>query len=358
MYHHRHNHRIRNVNVFRTILGIGKIKDIQIRGGFEWWFQSWIDPHLEYMDIHVDVKDVNITHMKKIEGLVRHVFPHLPESCWCREMSNCVQHYCHLDFPENYRHRHPDQSIVNVPVKRYRYQYQGHTYHIKITHLIGTDDHDHIITHLYLLSPKVCLSIKGFHCILVMTHGDSPHVADSADVNTFHAFGRPQIPSYTSGIEIKIMLQYLTDHIDQLGIRTIEINDNNHYIWHENHAKSLHLEKSRQLEGMFPYYMQFGFMPKFLSAYQKIVSNRQRLSKMTARDHYHTTTIFCHVPLFTLKEVQYVETHLDQPISRIFRYLSRANRTSYSHMYQAMFEIIELSQLNGDELIYVYHIDT
>ena len=178
MYHHMYDVHSHNIHVFKTILGVDQTMYhyYRIWRGIEMWFQSWIEPHLWYMDVKTDVKDIDVKYQNGVCP-VRHVFPHLPIDCWCREMSNCIQHYCHLDFPENYQHRHPDQSIVNIHVKRYTYHHDDQPDHVKITHLLGIDRNDAIIGHIYLLSPITIQNPAEIHCILVMIPVDQSHVA-------------------------------------------------------------------------------------------------------------------------------------------------------------------------------------
>ena len=153
------------------------------------------------------------------------------------------------------------------------------------------------------------------------------------------------------------MLHFLREYASQLGIDTVEIIDNDYYIRQMSHAKTFHLEKSCQLGGKYPYYMQFGFKPKLLSAYRKLIRNRRRMSKMTPRD-YLGLLDFCQLYRFAPEDVDYVKQHLDDPLSKVIQYISRVNCKDYLYMYQIMFEELALSPLDEDQLIYVYHIET
>ena len=72
---------------------------------------------------------------------------------------------------------------------------------------------------------------------------------------------------------IYIMLDFLTRNQQALGLTTVELTDNSHFRCSEDRSRSLQLGFSRQLEGEKPYYMQFGFVPKYRSAIHKLQRN-------------------------------------------------------------------------------------
>ena len=57
------------------------------------------------------------------------------------------------------------------------------------------------------------------------------------------------------------MIQFLKRYASQLGITHIEVTDSSLFHCPTNHHFSIPLEMSRQLEGQYPYYVQFGLNP-------------------------------------------------------------------------------------------------
>ena len=79
---------------------------------------------------------------------------------------------------------------------------------------------------------------------------------------------------------MEIMTEFLIEHRRELGITQIELTDNSRYRCPDHRQSSIILEKSRQLEGEDPYYMQFGYYPKYLGSRNKLVDNKHRMSRL------------------------------------------------------------------------------
>lgn len=342
----------RNARILRDALNISikQSRPNPYRFGFLNWFQMWFEPHLWYIKSQDPEKSI--------------YFPHLSMKAWSDGQLKREYGYCLIHQPEDYYKRHPERSqqgggeIMNLK-RIYQYNVNGVRYRTKIVHLIATDTNDEFVGHIYLMSP---IEHNTTHrCVHVMISKNDPHVADLSDVNTRYTCSDEYVhdwvqgdPPQAGGVYVRLMLRFLERHARELDIQTVELTDNAFYQCVENCVFRIHLEQSRQLEGEYPYYVQFGFMPKYLSAYQKLVHNRTVIGKLMTRD-YPRLLILCHAH-FTREQVRYVRRNQGQLLSDTLRYLSRVDCKSYSYIYQNVFEDLHLSQLEENEMIYVYRI--
>ena len=100
----------RNLKTLKNLLDLVQITDNE----FERWFQSWIEPHLWYVDIGTDVETHNPPWARLYTKFISHVFPHVPQSDWGKHLDRYRRHYCRLNLPNDYlqrRHDHNDFSI-------------------------------------------------------------------------------------------------------------------------------------------------------------------------------------------------------------------------------------------------------
>ena len=151
---------------------------------------------------------------------------------------------------------------------------------------------------------------------------------------------------------MRIMIDFLKTHQQDLEIQLIELDDNSHHRCHENPSDSIGLELSRQLEGDQPYYTQFGFQPKERSARQKLLHNHQRMSQIKTVQ-YPILLDLCRTHGFKPDLLDYIHRHRTDPMIKTLKYLSRHDCSKYSEIYRVLFRNFGLEQLGGNETIYI-----
>ena len=145
-----------------------------------------------------------------------------------------------------------------------------------------------------------------------------------------------------------MITQYLKENKDLLGINRIEFHDNSHFRCPENRNISIQLELSRQLEGQYPYYVQFGYIPAHKSSRLKLMRNRQKMSQYKTSDYPLKELCGGRCPPDLL---EYVEQHQTQPLSETLRYISRHYCQIYGKFYRTIFDDCGLHELNSP----IYH---
>ena len=123
------------------------------------------------------------------------------------------------------------------------------------------------------------------HYVWVMILRDNPKVADLSDVNKYYQCTDRGNPINAGGLYVKLMIRFLKDNKDQFGIDQIEVTDLSQYHCPQKWYASLRLELSRQLEGRYPYYVQFGFQPKTKKNFKILMENRRIMSQLLTGDH-------------------------------------------------------------------------
>ena len=216
------------------------------------------------------------------------------------------------------------------------------------------DDNDIEIAEILLISPKSSGKIK--QCILVkITKGNE--TADLIDLNTkFNCTDHYENPSKagevfesssfsTKSIFLKCILEYLTVHKDDLGISRVELADmSKKLIKFDYDQYAIELEQSRQLEGKYPYYMSFGFIPVYTSALIKLQENKGIMNDLYTE---YLNIIGYHKDL-----KEYVENHKNQLMKETIKYIRDNYQLIYITSYKRLFEVFNLKKLEDDEIRY------
>jgi hypothetical protein len=270
-------------------------------------------------------------------------FLHKPASLWDTSVFNTYPDVCYL---------HNAQQEGGGYINRY-YQYisdNGTKYIAKIASLIATNKRAEIIGNIFLLSPTH--KNKNISCVEVIILRSNPKVADISGVNNHYSCTNHGDPPSAGHIYIRMMLQFLKERADQLGITQVELSDCSSYKCPERPTVSIPLEFGRQLEGKDPYYMQFGFRPKSERSVIILANNRQKMSQLLTGDQILSD--FCVKYGCTHKIKKYINEHKNQPMTETIKYISRHNCVFYGMVCHYLFKMIGLKELKN--LTYVMKI--
>ena len=186
-------------------------------------------------------------------------------------------------------------------------------------------------------------------CIFAIIHDG---IADLCDLNINHnCTDQKETPPKIGALYVELITFYLKENKDLLKIHSIEFHDNSHFRCPDDRSMSLHLELSRQLEGLDPYYMQFGYRPKQPSSQKVLDQNKQIMSQ-------YKTSDFPFKELYQVSNCppnlsEYVNQHQTQPLSRTLRYISHHYCQFYTSIYRMIFDRCGLRPLNHP----IYHME-
>jgi hypothetical protein len=225
-------------------------------------------------------------------------------------------------------------------------------YHIRIRYMELTDAQDEHIGKLYLMSP-----VDDNHehrCVYARIKKLHPNVVELQDlVLANNCTDLHKTPPKIGRVYVEVMTEFLISHHKELGINRIELTDNAHYRCPSDRHLSIHLEKSRQLEGYDPYYTQFGYHPKYRGSQQKLEYNKQKMSKIMTRDDYGLKQL-CLAHGCNEEVNNYIQTHPDRRISTTLKYVGLYDCVAYYHIYDTLFKNCKLKEL--DYPVYVMNL--
>jgi hypothetical protein len=256
---------------------------------------------------------------------------------------------CYLKFPERPILGSQFGGFGEDMKREYRYQHKigGITCTSKITCLYATDENDEELAQFYLLSPQ--RKINDLNCAFAKIEKNKATVVDMVSFSNKYSCTDHGDPPKAGRIYVTMMLQFLAEHKEQLGIKRFELGDDSKHHCRENHLSFIPLEIGRQLAGNFPYYMQFGFRPKYKKNMKILERNRQIMSSIIT----HQIDL---VKLFGAIEipediVTYFETHKEQPLTRTMLYINQTNCVFYSSICDGMFNYLKLTRLEHPEYV-------
>lgn len=180
--------------------------------------------------------------------------------------------------------------------------------------------------------------LKENRCIFARITKNEPNIVELMDlILANNCTDLHKTPHKIGRIYIDVMTQYLIEHQQELGINRIELTDNAHYRCPQQRHLSIHLEKSRQLEGDDPYYMQFGYHPKYSGSSRKLINNKQRMLRIKTSDDMGLIQA-CQFTKCSQKIMDYIHTHQDQSLSKTLKYLGRSDCVTYYEIHQRLFK--------------------
>lgn len=237
----------------------------------------------------------------------------------------------------------------------YTYVYDGRPYRVKIRDIEFTDDpdQDQSLGEIYLMSP-LDNRVKR-RCIFGRILREDPKVVELVDlVSAFNCTDQLKTPPKIGRVYVQMMTQFLIENHKRLGINRIEFTDNAHYRCQQNRSYGLHLEQSRQLVGEDPYYIQFGYVPKYKSSRQKLLKNQQIMLHLLTKDDNRLLSL-CYDVDCDPRIVEYIKNHQDQLMIETLRYISRTDCVLFVRIYTILFERYGLKELENP--IYVMNIE-
>lgn len=247
------------------------------------------------------------------------------------------------DIGESYLYESHQQSGGGDYI--YTEQYGSQTYHVRIRYLEIINDQEDEIGKLYLMSPTD--DENKHRCVYARINRNKPKVVDLHDlILTYNCTDLHETPPKIGYIYVQIMTQFLIIHHEELGINKIELFDNARYRCPENRQLSVHLEKSRQLEGKYPYYMQFGYKPKYKSSMTKLLSNRKKMKNILTRD-YKDLEDLCRINKCDQTVMTYIQTHQEQSMSKTLEYIGHYDCLAYIRIYEILFMNCGLKELEN-----------
>ena len=189
------------------------------------------------------------------------------------------------------------------------------------------------------------------NCVYGRITKERPNVVELQDlVLAFNCTDYHATPQKIGKIYVSVMTQFLIEHHQQLGITQIELVDNAHYRCPKKRGVILQLEKTRQLEGNDPYYMQFGYFPQFRGTANKLAYNKHRMSQILTKDVLELNPL-CQYLHCQPEILQYIQDHQEQPMSETMKYIGRSDCVLYAEIHGPMFKNCGLKEL--EQPIYV-----
>ena len=248
----------------------------------------------------------------------------------------------------------PSEQIDGSPLDYIYTRSDGHQeYHLRIRYITLRDRSDQYLGHIYLISSVD--DDSEYHCVYGRINVERPKVVELLDlILAYNCTDYHSTPHKIGRIYVSVMTQFLIEHHQRLGINRIELVDDAHYRCPKRSDDVLQLEKTRQLEGEDPYYMQFGYRPQFRRMADKLVYNKHVMSQILTKD------ILCLIPLCQAHRcqpdiLQYVKDHQEQPLSQTMKYIGRFECVMYARIYRQMFDNCGLKEL--EQPIYVMDLD-
>lgn len=218
-------------------------------------------------------------------------------------------------------------------------------YHVRIRHLDLRNVKGEQSGQIYLMSPID--DNQEHRCVYAKILKSCPNVVELKDlILSYNCTDLHKTPPQIGKIYVEIMTQFLIEHQQELGIDTIELIDNAHYRCPNNRQLSIQLEKSRQLEGDDPYYMQFGYRPKYQKSSRKLWYNKNKMSQILTKDDYGLKQL-CQIYECGQKIIDYIDTHQEQFLSQTLKFISRQNCEMYYQIYPHMFKKCGLKELES-----------
>ena len=330
----------RHPPIFWEIFGVGSsLEEEPQRRAIEKWYLANISDHLWYY------RDPEVHFINK------------PPYMWDQYTQSKNPNQCRLSMSEQFGsfEEHTKSNLSQIGGARgqrfYQYRDGENIYRVKIVYLSVTDSRDGILGEAYLMSPLEYKTKR--RCVLVMIIRDNPKVADLSDVNTYFPCTDRGKPPHAGGLYVNVMTQFLRSNKEQFGIDRIEVTDLSQSHCPQKWYASFYLEMSRQLEGRYPYYVQFGFQPKTRRNLRILNENHQIMSQLLTGNHNYFYRI-CRDSGCSPEVVDYIASHMDQPMTKTIRYLSRMDCVFFSEVCRTLFKRFGLTSL--DEPIYVLRI--
>lgn len=170
----------------------------------------------------------------------------------------------------------------------------GINYQILIRKFDLIEEDGNTVSEIHIMTPQVKLEINGNvsksksirlnKCIVVKIF-KGHNVAEIYDVvGDKNCTDQPDLPEKAGRIYLSVIIDYLKRHKDIYQIQSIELSDTSTkkitgFLPLFSPIK-INLEKSRQLEGQYPYYMDLNFQPKKQSARIKLSQNHDKMRIM------------------------------------------------------------------------------
>jgi len=309
-----------NSLIFCDIFGISSSI---LRREVEKWYRSVIEQHLWY------VRDPTLR------------FIHRPPYLWDKKLLSKQPMMCYLTIG--------DQTGGTRGRRFYQYRYAGKKFHVKITYLTASDSKGDVLADIFLMSPTEYNTSK--HCVWVSILRDNPTVADISDVNNYYqCTDHINQPPQVGRVYVRLMLKFLKTYASDFGINTVELADTSSYRCPDNRNISIPLEMSRQMEGCYPYYIQFGFRPKSRKNLAILKQNRQIMSTILTCDGNQIFNFFREIGC-SQKISDYIASHQAQLMSETLKYISRTDCVFYGKICHILFEKFGLKEL--EKPIYV-----
>lgn len=225
----------------------------------------------------------------------------------------------------------------------YTTTHEGQEYHVKIRDLILSDEYNQNHEEIYIMSPLNGNVTR--RCVFAKILKEDPHTAILDDLILAHnCTDLSKTPPKLGWVYVNMMTHFLVTNHERLGIKRIELTDNAHYHCPNNRHLSIHLEKSRQLEGDDPYYVQFGYRPKYSSTVRRLEKNKRIMSQIMTKDDKDLGDL-CRIHKCDVDVIRYIQSHQDQPLSKTLRYISRKTCVVYDSIYGQFFKNCGLREL-------------
>ena len=195
------------------------------------------------------------------------------------------------------------------------------------------------------------LSIDAKSCSVIKIHPTS-RIADIIDINTLHRCFTPLGATKIGRLTVLATLDYLKRNREAFEIDRVILSDSSRYRCADGFE--IVLEYSRQLCGVRPYYVQFGFRPLLPSAEEKLSGNEKIIADLFTRDIFSNMspwiTTFCEDRSTEILDI--LIKMIDEPLSSTMRALFDLDCICFYRIYEFIFRKLHMKPLISGETTY------
>ena len=227
----------------------------------------------------------------------------------------------------------------------YAHVYEGREYQVRIRDIAITDEHEDCRGKIFLMSPLD--DHVNHYCLYAKIERSDPTTVELMDLILNHnCTNQPKTPPKIGRIYVHLMTQFIIEHHQELGVNRISLDDNAIYRCPLDRHMTLHLERTRQLEGDDPYYVQFGYTPQNEKSSRILLRNKRIMSHILTKDDKDLMSL-CETLKGNPIINRYIQQHQNDPMSKTLKFISRTDCLFFSQIYRTLFEKYGLKELDS-----------
>lgn len=227
--------------------------------------------------------------------------------------------------------------------KLFELEYNRSIYKIDIISTEGEDIDDNRF-EIYFLSIDEPNTRK--RCIYIKIDRDSDE-AIIIDLNNYFPCIIPAIEN-KGRVVLLAMIEYCRQNKDHLGIRTLMLDDTSEYKCPDTRI-GINLIKSRQFQGIKPYYMEYGFKPIKSTANWKIENNIKEMTKLLMNGEEFVEWLKSEIGYVPIMILNIIKQNNMKAFTEVLKIISQKYCDYYAKFYTQLFIEMRLKELVHDE---------